>query len=148
MFLTLALCLGQPIVVENKCPACPECPALTVTNKCPAAVKTAPVRTGYPLRGPNETWWDMGTVKQGRNVVRLQPTAEHLAQGQHKFPMEWLKTLSQAELTALHSDDHEGRVKWDYVSVRASTKTASPSPPPVVRYTLPSLQNCPPGASH
>lgn len=40
----------------------------------------------------------------------------HLTVGPHKgkFDEVWLQSLSNKELQSLHSDDHEGRVKWDY----------------------------------
>lgn len=46
---------------------------------------------------------------------------KHLTQGEHrgKFDPTWLQGLSWNELQSLHSDDHEGRVKWQYV-VRGS----------------------------
>ncbi len=96
----------------------------------------ASVKTGYPIRG---NWW-----------THPGEIHAHLMSGEHrgKWSSEWVRSLTNAEAESVHSDDHEGRVKWDYVSGRASTKAASPSPPPVVRYTLPSLQNCPPGVSH
>ncbi len=126
----LLVCGSEPqIEVVNRCP-----PALTVTNKCPVPVAA---KTGYPVRG---SWW-----------THPGEIHAHLMSGEHrgKWTAEWVRSLTNAEAESVHSDDHEGRVKWDYVSgMRASTRPASPSPPPVVRYTLPSLQNCPPGASH
>lgn len=42
---------------------------------------------------------------------------KHLTQGQHsgKFNADWLRTLSQAEIEALHADDHTNKVQWAYV---------------------------------
>lgn len=42
---------------------------------------------------------------------------KHLTTGKHagKFDSTWLQTLSWSELQSLHSDDHEGQVKWKYV---------------------------------
>lgn len=59
-------------------------------------------KSGYPVRG---SWWTGCSGWQ------------HLASGEHigKFPTEWLKSLTWAEVQSLHSDDHEGKVKWEYV---------------------------------
>jgi hypothetical protein len=128
MFLTLALCLSADptFTVTNLCP-----PALTVSNHCPAPV--AAIKTGYPVHPTR--WTYPGEIHS------------HLKSGQHsgKWPAWWIDTLTRQQAESLHDDDHEGRVKWDFVSGRASTKTTSPSPPPVVR-SLPAY--CPPGASH
>jgi hypothetical protein len=116
MFAVLAvLCSADPggFTVTNRCPA------FVVENKVPA--KAAPVYpTGYPLRG---SWWT-GC-----------PDWTHLTRGEHagKFPADWLRTLSAAEVQSLHSDDHEGRVQWGYV----------PGRPPVVKQSAPVF--CPPG---
>ena len=42
---------------------------------------------------------------------------QHLTEGEHKgkFNADWLKTLSQAEIEALHSDDHQNKIQWAYV---------------------------------
>lgn len=60
----------------------------------------------YPTRGG--LWSGCGSWK-------------HLTQGEHrgKFDPTWLQGLSWNELQSLHSDDHDGRVKWQYV-VRGS----------------------------
>ena len=41
---------------------------------------------------------------------------EHMLSGQHagKFDSQWVRSLSWDELQSLHSDDHEGRVNWNY----------------------------------
>lgn len=64
------------------------------------------------------------------------PNWTHLTVGPHrgKFDSEWLKGLSNPELQSLHADDHEGRVKWDFV-VRGEGSAAK----------APAMQNCPPG---
>ncbi len=116
-------------------------PQFEVVNRCPPVVvnkmPTAPVaKTGYPLRG---SWWT-GC-----------PNWTHLANGEHrgKFPAEWLKTLSNAEVQSLHSDDHEGRVKWEYVpghEAKAATPVQSyvvPSYYPAVTYSTCPTGNCP-----
>lgn len=41
----------------------------------------------------------------------------HLTSGEHRghFDSDWLASLSAQELYSLHADDHENRVKWQYV---------------------------------
>jgi hypothetical protein len=138
MFLTLALCIGQPLAVENKCPACPECPVLTVTNKCPAAVKTAPVRAGYPIRG---NWW-----------THPGEVHAHLMSGEHrgKWTAEWVRSLTNSEAESLHSDDHEKRVRCEYVpsTTKVPSKTPVNTPIYTPKYTGYSPAYCPPGSSH
>lgn len=69
-----------------------------------ATLKPAPKATSarYPVRG---SWWS-GCRDW-----------EHMTRGEHrgKFDKAWLRSLSWAELQSLHSDDHEGRVKWEHV---------------------------------
>ncbi len=131
--LLIGLGADPTFTVENRCP-----PALTVVNRCPAPVAA---KTGYPVRG---NWW-----------THPGEIHAHLMSGEHrgKWTAEWVRSLTNAEAESLHSDDHEGRVKWDYVGGRASTRTASPSPPlskPVAApafnpYTLGVDPNCPTG---
>ena len=89
----------------------------------PAApiVQAAPVRIAYPLR---RSWWSGCGSWQ------------HLTVGEHrgKFDHAWLASLTWSEVQSLHSDDHEGRVKWKYV-VRPAAAAA-----PVQR-----VQGCPNG---
>lgn len=79
------------------------CPVCNGTGKkasdVPENVKVYP---NYPVRN---SWWT-GC-----------PSWEHLLGGQHagKFDPEWLQGLSNAEIQSLHSDDHEGKVRWDFV---------------------------------
>ena len=83
----------------------------TVIERVPIATKTGGYPTGntkiYRLnggKGPHVDW-------------------KHLTQGDHagKFDPSWLRTLSQAELEALHSDHHDElkygtkKVHWNYV---------------------------------
>ena len=92
-------------------------------GKPPAAAKPiqpsvqlpARVRTGYPVRGG---WWT------GCGGWR------HLMQGEHagKFDAAWLQSLSNSEIQSLHSDDHEGRVKWQYVSRPAIARAPAYQP--------------------
>lgn len=58
---------------------------------------------GYPLRS---NWWTGCSHWT------------HLTVGPHagKFNPDWLRSLSWAELQSLHSDDHEGRVHWQFVN--------------------------------
>lgn len=76
--------------------------------KAPDLKKAAKVeRQGYPVRGG---WWS-GC-----------PNWTHLTRGEHagKYDPDWLKGLSNAEIQSLHADDHERRVKSQYV-VRPGT---------------------------
>lgn len=149
MFLMLAfVCGADPtFTVENRCP-----PVFAVANKCPAPVA---VRTGYPVRG---SWWS-GC-----------PDWTHLTRGEHagQFPAEWLKTLTYTEVQSVHSDAHEGKVRWEYVPGRTTKKLearasieASPgqftgnfvvsgagsslNPSSTVPFTLPASQSSCPG---
>lgn len=58
----------------------------------------------YPLR-PDWTWW----TGCGHWA--------HMTGGVHggKFAARWLSLLNWAELQSLHSDDHEHKVKWNFV---------------------------------
>jgi hypothetical protein len=69
------------------------------------------VRSGYPTR---------------RGYWTGCPNWRHLTVGEHagKFDHAWLQSLSYAEIQSLHSDDHEGRVKWQY-AVRPSRKPST-----------------------
>jgi hypothetical protein len=119
-------------------------------------VSVEPVRTGYPVRG---NWWT-GC-----------PNWTHLTTGIHagSFPVEWLKTLTNAEVQSLHSDQHENKVRWEYVpKARASLEPvtgqnagkklvsgsgsslnpSSRSPAPYTPRTLYAPAYCPPGVSH
>lgn len=57
----------------------------------------------YPIRG---SWWT------GCSSYR------HLLTGPHagKFDAKYLQSLNWEELQSLHSDDHSGTVKWQYVN--------------------------------
>lgn len=63
----------------------------------------------YPTT--NKTIW---RLNGGRGA---EANWQHLTGGPHrgKFSESWLKTLPRDELNALHSDDHEGTVKWEFV---------------------------------
>jgi hypothetical protein len=139
MFLTLALVLAADpqYVVENKCPQ------YVVVNKCPAPV-AAPAKTGYPVHA--------GIKWTGPDGRIGSASASHLSNHPNhanKFPADWLKTLTHAEIQSLHDDDHDGRVKWEYVPGRAPAKTIPANPVvPGVKAPYTSDPYCPPGASH
>lgn len=95
----------------------------------------------YPVRGG---WWT-GC-----------PDWQHLTRGEHngKFDQTWLRSLSNAEVQSLHSDDHEGHVKWEYAvrpqPVQSAPPAAAPPAPkakPAVKfYFAPQRRgNCPGG---
>ena len=63
----------------------------------------APRTSYYPVRN---SWWT------GMYSYKHFLTKSHSG----KFNEDWLKRLSYEELQSLHSDDHEGRVKWQYVN--------------------------------
>lgn len=71
-------------------------------------------RHGYPLRG---RWY---SHPSGSLVT-------HLSSGVHagKFDVAWLRQLEPEELESLHSDDHQGIVKWQHV-VRPVQAAAKP----------------------
>jgi len=83
------------------------------TSSQKQVTKPSVVATRYPIRG---SWWT------GCSDWR------HLTQGEHagKFDHNWLRSLSNSEVQSLHSDDHENRVKWQYV-VRGSGTSSSQS---------------------
>ena len=76
-----------------------------------------PVRIGYPVRG--NLWKHPGEIHA------------HLQTGEHsgKFPADWVKGLTSAEAESLHSDDHENRVKWQYVPPKTKPKSPAFCPP-------------------
>lgn len=70
---------------------------------------------------------------------------DHLLTGQHagKWPRWWIEGLSHAERESLHADDHEGRVKWEYVPKEAKpTATASRREPMYERRTVCDGKGC------
>lgn len=79
----------------------------------------APRRTsGYPTRGNN---WN---IEGDWNASRERIIAHLLTHQNHRghFSRAWLETLSRQQLLSLHSDDHEHRVKTQYVAQAALTK--------------------------
>lgn len=83
-----------------------------------------PALPHYPIR---RNWWS------GCGNWR------HLTVGPHagKFDHTWLQSLSNEELQSLHSDDHEGRTKWEYV--------VRPQQAVQPKATAPPRANCPTG---
>ena len=85
--------------------------------------------TGYPTR---KSWWTVDKRHPEKDGM-----VKHLSGGPHKgkFDLAWLETLTRDELHSLHSDDHEGKVDWDYavkqktVSVEPDDGTAEPDMP-------------------
>ena len=73
--------------------------------------QVAGVRRSYPTRGGNWTGPDgrhqLGSVQQA--IAHLTGDWPHRGH----FKLSVLSSLSLDQLRALHSDDHEGRVKWD-----------------------------------
>lgn len=65
--------------------------------------------TGYPLRRGSPVYVYI-------NRRPYYPSSQHLSQGEHlgKFDQAWLRSLSQADLLWLHTDDHHNRVDWSY----------------------------------
>lgn len=96
-----------------KCPCGSEICRCASMGGCLAPVKTA-VKTVeqpitrkdayYPVRG--SLWRHPGPIKS------------HLKSGEHagKFDHGYIEDLEPIEAESLHSDDHENRVKWQYVS--------------------------------
>lgn len=122
--LMLLMCgAGEPLPRPDFLPApdflpppmfAPSLPRLTVT------VTKTRVPSGYPVRA---MWWTGCD-----NWQHMATASKHAG----KYPAEWLKSLSNAELQSLHSDDHENKVQWQYVPAA--------HPVPAARYSA-----CPPG---
>lgn len=99
-------------------------PVCRCGTRCPCASKVAAThqkspqvivtRRGYPTRG--SLWSHPGNIKS------------HLKSGEHagKFDPGWIDSLSYMEAEAVHSDDHEGRLKWAYVVRPGQYAMASP----------------------
>lgn len=79
--------------------------------------------TKYPQR---TSWWTVGKRYPNREAM-----VKHLAIGQHEgvFDLGWLNSLTRDELHALHSDDHENKINWNYAvrPVEAEGNTVSTS---------------------
>jgi hypothetical protein len=82
------------------------------------------VRVAYTVKVPvvaRGEWPSYPTTN--KKIYRLNggkgPHADwkHLTQGEHKgaFNHDWLRSLSQSEIEALHSDHHMSRVQWSHV---------------------------------
>lgn len=94
--------------------------------------RVAPAGTAhYPVRG--NLWTHPGSAKQ------------HLLSGEHagKFAKWWVDQLSTAEAESLHSDDHEGRVKWQYVNRRVAAETGRAAQPVAPTRTQSYCPTCP-----
>jgi hypothetical protein len=68
---------------------------------------------GYPTRSKSGRYWHQNGHP---------PTREHLA-NEHGFDINWLRTLNQAQLNALHSDAHDAElrsVRWNNTTYRES----------------------------
>lgn len=91
-------------------------------EKEPATVR----RSGnYPLRGG---WWTVNQYPARANSPSRSYIIRHLtAGGVHagKFAADWLASLSIPELHSLHSDDHEGHIRWNYVNKYGEAKPAT-----------------------
>lgn len=63
-----------------------------------------------------QTAWPDYPIRGGRYWTGCRSWS-HLTTGPHrgKFDSAWLRSLSWGELQSLHSDDHQGRVKWQFV---------------------------------
>lgn len=100
--LLLLFALGAP----------PQAPPVREPAKAPPvrAEAAVAVHAGYPVRA---AWW-----------THPDEIHAHLMSGEHrgKWPSDWVRGLSNAEAESLHSDDHEGRVKWQYVPRAAQPK--------------------------
>lgn len=118
--LKCPVCDGSGKKTTGPAPPAPPAPPPAVTPE----PDPPPALPHYPIRG---RWWS------GCGNWR------HLTVGRHagKFDHAWLQSLSNEELQSLHSDDHEGRTKWEYV-VRP-TKTVQP------KATSPPSSDCPSG---
>lgn len=97
---------------------------------------------GYPLRG---RWWSVEGVRRPSKSFIVS----HLMGGKHrgKFNRNWLNSLSLSELHSVHSDDHEERLKWQYVNGTQQVSVTQPAKQPVkqptVKRAVRSYQYCP-----
>lgn len=72
----------------------------------------------YPeVRQPGPYWYEVGM-----NGQHIMPSAEHLAQS-HNIPWEYASKLNQAQLNALHSDAHNGKIQWQFIPQKKPTQT-------------------------
>ena len=104
-------------------------------EKEPATVR----RSGnYPLRGG---WWTVNQYPARANSPNRNYIVSHLLEGgKHagKFATAWLNSLTIPELHSLHSDDHEGHVRWGFVNKYAS-QSEQPLPKPPTESVVPGL---------
>ncbi len=85
----------------------------------------------YPTAHRRANWSYPGNIRQ------------HVLSGEHRGKLDpaWVAAQSDASLRAWHSDDHEGRVRWEYV-VRPSASSSPPQAQPRAAVYCPS-GNCP-----
>lgn len=78
---------------------------------------------GYPVRG---NYWSVGS---NWSPSREQVEYHLLYSSAHagKFSKSYLDQLDWRELQSLHSDDHEGRVKWASVEKQVTTPRPQPT---------------------
>lgn len=77
-----------------------------------SAPKAAVRLAKYPVRTSASGYhWPSSGMSHAQKVAHLQ-SGEHAGQ----FDAKWLASLSDAELTALHLDHHEGRTQWQFVT--------------------------------
>lgn len=76
----------------------------------------AQARVGYPVRG--NLWTHPGRIH------------DHLLTGEHagKWSADWIRGLTVLEAESLHSDNHEGRVQWEYVPKRVVKQSLTTAP--------------------
>lgn len=100
----------------------------------PVTAPQAPVYLAYPTRRSN--WSYPGNIRQ------------HVMSGEHRGKLDpaWVAAQSDASLRAWHSDDHERRVKWEYV-VRPSTTPATAAAKPKGASNCPT-NGCPTSGSY
>lgn len=98
--LTMLLLISNPwVITDYKAPQDARNNAWVITDYREPVAKP---QARYPLRG---SWWS------GCGNWQHMTTGEHRG----KFDIEWLKSLSYAELQSLHSDAHDGKVKELFV---------------------------------
>lgn len=106
----------RSVTVAN-CPGgnCPTVSAFTWQDNASAVVSQRTVtRTHYPIRPPS-TWWT------GCDSWRHLTIGEHTGQ----FDSVWLQSLSWNELQSLHSDAHDGRIRWASVVRNAGRRVVN-----------------------
>jgi hypothetical protein len=137
-----------PAPVSDVCPNCNgkgwtgdgvtkfKCDDCNGTGKVKKSGEVYPPSTVY--EGPSWPDYPTSTGDPNRHATRWHGLSswEHLTKGDHAgaFDTDWLKTLTLAELHALHDDHHEeltgrGRVKWENVIRGTANAATSPAAP-------------------